>query len=43
MSYNDIKFDQISEGENNLLALLFYYELFNDKPKDFKDETIYNS
>lgn len=32
--------DDISEGENNLLALLlFYYELFNDKmQKDFKEE-----
>lgn len=32
--------DDISEGENNLLALLFfYYELFNDdKQKQFKDE-----
>lgn len=35
-----LNLDQISEGENNLLALLlFYYELFNDKlQKDFKDE-----
>ena len=35
-----LSLDQISEGENNLLALLlFYYELFNDKlQKDFKDE-----
>ena len=35
-----LSIDQISEGENNLLALLlFYYELFNDKEqKDFKDE-----
>lgn len=32
--------DDISEGENNLLALLFfYYELFNDdKQKQFKNE-----
>ena len=35
-----LSLDQISEGENNLLALLlFYYELFNDKlQKDFKEE-----
>ena len=34
-----LSIDDISEGENNLLALLlFYYELFNDKfQKDFKN------
>lgn len=35
-----LKIDDVSEGENNLLALLFfYYELFNDKEQTkFKDE-----
>lgn len=35
-----LKIDDISEGEQNLLALLyFYYELFNDKEqKELKDE-----
>lgn len=38
--YVPLSLDDISEGENNLLALLFFfYELFNDKDqKDYKKE-----
>lgn len=39
-SQNNLTLDDISEGEKNMLALLyFYFELFNDKEqKDFKSD-----